>query len=252
MLEAPPVRNIAYLVAIVVVIAAAASQAFDLARAGQLSMIVWIGVPTLALAIVGVVRAQRDGMLYRRGAFDEGEGPHYLATGKGWLNVRSGDFTRGFLAAAVLFGGSWVFTKVVMPVGSARESWIARLYLQLGDPTTLRKNVAVVAVAIVVMSIAEELVWRGLVTSLLEEKVGTRRAWVWAAVLYAVAHVPTVWALRDPVAGPNPMILVAALGCGLVWGYMARRFERLLPGIFSHVLFDWTVLMMFRLWGPSV
>jgi membrane protease YdiL (CAAX protease family) len=109
-----------------------------------------------------------------------------------------------------------------------------------------------VVAAIIVTAIGEELVWRGLVTSLLEERVGSRRAWVWAAVLYAVALLPTLWALRDPVAGLNPVLPVAALVSGLVWGGMSRRFERLLPGMFSHVLLAWTVLMMFRLWGPSL
>ena len=159
---------------------------------------------------------------------------------------------RGFAAAAVLFGGAYAFMRFVAPPDSPRASWLARLYLQLGDPTMLRKNVAMVVAAIIIVAVAEEILWRGLVVSLLEEKIGSSRAWVWAAVLYSVAHAPTIWALSDPVAGPNPVIVLAALGCGLVWGGMARRFERLLPGIFSHVLFDWTVVMMFRLWGPSV
>ncbi len=240
-------RNVAYLVAIVVAVAIGSHFAFQLARAGQPSFLLWIGLPTVILAIIGAVRAHSHGDLYRRSTFDERGGG-----GAGWLNVRSGDFTRGFAGAAVLFGGAYAFTKVVAPVGSDRESWLARLYLQLGDPTTLRKNVAFIVVAIIVMAAAEELVWRGLVTSLLEERVGSRRAWVWAAVLYALAHLPTMWALRDPVAGLNPVLPAAALAAGLVWGFMARRFERLLPGIFSHVLFDWVVLMMFRLWGPSI
>jgi membrane protease YdiL (CAAX protease family) len=239
------VRNVAYLVAIVVAIATGSHFAFQLARAGQPSFLLWIGVPTVLIAIAGALRAQSNGDLYRRGSFDE-------RGGAGWLNVRSGDFTRGFAGAAVLFGAAYAFTKIVAPVGSDRESWLARLYLQLGDPSTLRKHVGFIVIAIVIMAVAEELVWRGLVTSLLEERVGSRRAWVWAAVLYSLAHVPTLWALRDPVAGLNPILPAAALGAGLVWGYMARRFERLLPGIFSHVLFDWTVLMMFRLWGPSI
>jgi membrane protease YdiL (CAAX protease family) len=241
------VRNVAYLVAIVVALGIGSHFAFQLARAGQPSFLLWIAVPTVAIAVLGAIRAHRDGDLYRRSSFDEGGGG-----GAGWLNVRSGDFTRGFAAAAVLFGAAWGFTKLVAPVGSDRESWLARRYLQLGDPTTLRKNVAFVVVAILVMAISEELVWRGLVTSLLEEKVGSRRAWVWASVLYALANVPTLWALRDPVAGLNPVLPAAALAAGLVWGFMARKFGRLLPGIFSHVLFDWTVLMMFRLWGPSI
>lgn len=238
-------RNFAYLAGIVVAIAAGSHFAFQLTRAGQPSSLLCLGIPTVILAVVGAIRAHRDGDLYRRTSFDEGGGA-------GWLNVRSGDFTRGFAGAALLFGLAWGFTKLVAPVGSDRESWLARLYLQVGDPTTLRKSVAFVVLAILILAIAEELVWRGLVTSLLEEHVGTRRAWVWAAVLYALAQLPTLWALRDPVAGLNPVLPAAALASGLVWGYMARRFGRLLPGIFSHVLFDWTVLMMFRLWGPSI
>jgi membrane protease YdiL (CAAX protease family) len=242
------VRNLAYLGAIVLAIATGAHFAFQLSRAGQPSFLLWIGVPTVIIAVIGAIRAHRQGDLYRRGSFDENGN----AGGAGWLNVRSGDFTRGFAAAGLLFASAWGFMRVVAPVGSDRESWLARLYLQLGDPSTLKKNVVFVVIAIVVMSIAEELVWRGLVTSLLEDLVGSRRAWVWAAVLYAIAHVPTLWALRDPVAGLNPVLPAAALAAGLVWGFMARRFERLLPGIFAHVLFDWAVLMMFRLWGPSV
>lgn len=238
-------RNLAYLVGIVVAVAVGSHFAFQLGRGGQASFLVWLAVPTLAIAAVGAFRAHRDGDLYRRSSFDEGGG-------LGWLNVRSGDFTRGFAASALLFGSAWGFMKLVAPVGSDRESWLARLYLQVGDPTTLRKSVGLVVVAILVLAIAEEIVWRGLVTSLLEEHVGSQRAWVWAAVLYAVAQLPTLWALRDPIAGLNPVLPVAALASGLVWGFMARRFGRLLPGIFSHVLFDWTVLMMFRLWGPSI
>lgn len=227
-------RNVGYLVGIVLTIAVAAHFAFDVSRAGTSAAVLIMAVPTVLLALLGIVRAKNDGIL------------------KHWAAVRGGDFTRGFASAAVLFGAAYVFTKIVMPPESARASWIARLYLQLGDPSTLRKSVGTVVIAIVVLSICEEIVWRGLVVSLLEEKIGSRRAWVWAAVLYTIAHVPTVWALRDPVAGPNPVILLGALAGGLLWGAMARKFDRLLPSIFSHVLFDWAVVMMFRLWGPSV
>lgn len=240
-------RNVAYLVSIVVAIAVGSHFAFQLSLTGQPLVLLWICAPTLIIAIIGAVRAHKDGDLYRRSTFDEKGG-----SGSGWLNVRSGDFTRGFFAAALLFAGAWVFNRFVATPASGRDSWLARLYLQLGDPTALRAHVPYVIAAIIIMAVADELVWRGLVTSLLEERVGSRRAWVWAAVLYALAHAPTVWALRDPVAGLNPVLPLAALACGLVWGFMARRFERLLPSIFAHVLFDWTVLMMFRLWGPSI
>lgn len=223
--------QVGFLVGIVGVIAVATHFGLQPSRAGQGTAFLWIGVPTVVLAALGVIRAHRDGTL--------GD----------WFRVKSGDFTRGFGAAALLFGAAFLVTK---SLGLPRILWVARAYEQLGDAADLRKRVALVVVGIVVTAIAEEILWRGLVTSLLEEKIGSRRAWVWAAVLYAVAQVPSAWALSDPNAGPNPLLIVAALGCGLVWGFMARRFERLLPSIFSHLLFSWTVMMMFRLWGPSV
>ena len=98
---------------------------------------------------------------------------------------------------------------------------------------------------------AEEIVWRGLATSLLAETIGSRFAWAAGAGLYALAYVPTMAALAVP-SGPNPLLPIAALGAGLVWGAMARRAGRLTPGIVSHALFDWCVVVMFRLWGESL
>ncbi len=226
--------NVVALALIVLAVAASTFLGFDLERAGQPSFALVACGPTVVLAVVAVLRARRDGVL------------------KDWFGFRGGDFTVGFLTAAALFGATWLFTRQTMGRGTARESWLARLYLQMGDPTVLRKHVAWVVVAVVIMSVAEELVWRGLVISLLEEKVGSRRAWVYAPVLYAVAHIPSAWALRDPVAGLNPLLPLGALVCGLAWSYMFRRLGRLTPGMFSHGLFDWGVVMMFRLWGPSL
>jgi membrane protease YdiL (CAAX protease family) len=104
----------------------------------------------------------------------------------------------------------------------------------------------------VVAATAEEIVWRGLVTRQIAEVAGSRSAWLWAAALYALAQAPTLYRLRDPVAGINPILVLAALGLGLVWGGMSRVFGRLVPGILSHAAFDWCVIMMFRLWGPGV
>ena len=74
-------------------------------------------------------------------------------------------------------------------------------------------------------------------------------AWVWAAGLYALSYVPTMWSLRAG-GGLNPMLAIAAAGGALVWGGMARAFGNLAPSILAHALFDWAVVMMFPLWGP--
>lgn len=219
---------------VVLVVGAASYFGFSPARAGSPSLYLVIGLPNLLLAAFALARAKRDGVL------------------KEWFGVRGGDFSLGFLTAAVLFAATWAFTRAFLPTGSPREAWLALVYAQTGDPQKLRAHVALVVVGLVGMAICEEIVWRGLVVSLLEEKVGSRRAWLYAPVLYALAHVPASFALADPKAGPNPLLPLAALGCGLVWSFLARKLGRLTPGIFSHALFLWSVVMMFRMWGPSV
>lgn len=224
----------AILAVVVLVVGVASYFGFLPERAGSPSLYLVIGLPNVALAAFALVRARRDGVL------------------KHWFGVRGGDFSIGFVTAGALFAATWAFVRVFLPQGSPRTAWLARIYLQTGDPADLRKHVAFVVVGLVLMAVCEEIVWRGLVVSLLEEKVGSSRAWLYAPVLYAVAHVPAAFALRDPAAGPNPLLPLAALACGLLWSFLNRKLGRLTPGIFSHGLFLWSVVMMFRMWGPSV
>ncbi len=168
------------------------------------------------------------------------------------LWIRGGDFTLGTVSAAALFGAAFAFARWVAPLGTPRAGWLLRVYLQLGDPDVLRKKVALVWIAIALAALAEELVFRYLVPALLEEKLGSRYAWIASAGLYSLAHAPTAFAMRRAETGLNPLLPVAALGCGLVWGALARRTGRLLPSVFSHAIFNVAVVMMFRLYGPSV
>ncbi len=188
--------------------------------------------PSVVLGLVAAVWARREELL--------GE----------WLSPRWGDFSRGLVGAVVLFVAAWAFCRVVTPVGSPREIWLVTLYGQIGDPRTLQAHGAEVAAAVVAAAVAEEVVWRGLVTQLLADALGSRTAWLWAAGLYALAAAPTAWALRGGDGPLDPALVVYALGGGLLWGFMGRAFGRLAPSILAHALFDWGVVMMFRLWGP--
>lgn len=231
-------RQIVSLVALVAIVGTGATFAFrapEKPHASGLPVhLLYLAVPTVLLAIAGLARAYRDGTL------------------GSWMRVRTGDFTRGFLAALLLFVGAWFFAHSVIPQTAPRSIWLARLYLQLGDPEILRQHVGIVVAFILTMAACEEIVWRGLATDLFAELVGSRRAWICGAAVYALAHAPTMWLLRDPKVGYNPLLVFAALAAGLVWGALTRMSGRLWPAIFSHALFDWAALMMFRLWGPSV
>ena len=228
-------RTALWLVIVTSVAGVASYLGFQLERAGLLSFVLVVSVPSIVLAVLGGWRAQRDGELVD------------------WIRPSWGDFTAGFLATLVLFAASYGATKLFAPTGSDHESWLARLYLQLGNPMILRAHPVSVAGTLIVMAIADEVLWRGVVTRLIAERVGSRTAWLYAIVPYALTQVPTMWALRDPVAGLNPVLPIAAIGGGLVWGALARQQGgRLVPGMVSHALLNWSLLMMFRLWGPSV
>ena len=227
-----PVRLLG-LAGIVAIVGATAYLAFQTERAGERSFWLLAGGPVLALAPIAILIGWRDGEL------------------AAWMRPKAGDFTLGFLSAALLFLGAYGFSRLVLPSGSPRAIWLARLYLQMGDPATLREHPALLFAGLIGVAAAEEIVWRGLATSLLAGALGSRWAWVGSAALYALAYVPTMWALRVP-SGLDPLLPLAALGAGLTWGWMARRFDRLTPGIVSHALFDWCIVVMFRLWGESL
>ncbi len=214
----------------VVVTGASSFLAFSPERSGSVAFWALALGPTVALAAAAAAWAHREDFLTE------------------WLSPRWGDFTRGVLGAVALFGAAWGVTRIIAPVGSPREIWLVSLYGQLGDPRVLQAHAPLVAAAVAAAAIAEEVVWRGTVTQLLAERVGSRSAWVWAAALYALALLPTAWALRGG-NGLNPLLVIAAGGAGLVWGGMARAFGSLAPSILAHALFDWAVLMMFPLWG---
>jgi membrane protease YdiL (CAAX protease family) len=219
-------------VAVAVVVTATSSYlAFSPERSDTIGFWALAVAPTVVLAGAASVWAYREDLL------------------REWLSPTWGDFTRGLAGAVALFGIAWAVTRLLAPVGSKREIWLVSLYGQIGDPRTLQAHAPAVALAVAAAALAEEVLWRGAVTQLLAERVGSRAAWIWAAGFYALAFVPTAWALRAG-EGVNPLLVIAALGGGLLWGALTRAFGRLVPSILAHALFDWAILMMFPLWGP--
>ncbi len=217
---------------VVLLTGAGAVLAFDLDRAGERSFWAFAVGPTAVVALFALARAARDGDLSS-------------------LRPAWGDATWGLASAGALLAAATLCVPVLAPIGSPRESWLARLYLQIGDPRWLHAHTGLVALLVLAAAAAEEIVWRGLVTELIAERVGSRTAWAWASIPYALSLVPTAWALRDPEAGMNPLLVVGALGLGLAWGAIARFTRRLVPGVLSHAAFDLGVIVFFRLWGHA-
>lgn len=228
----PPVSKreaVSLAFAVTIATGAVITYAFNPARAGQATMIGAIGGLYAMLAVVAVVRLRRRGELYAR------------------FRPMSGDMTLAAVSAGVLYGLARIVQMLLAGHGSPQEAWIVRLYLQIGDTAAAGRGT--IGAAVFVTAALEETVWRGLVMLSLEDAFGGRRALAYATLLFGLAHVPTLWLLRDPVAGLNPLVFLAALGCSLVWGAIVLRTNRLTPAVLAHALFSWSVVE-FPLWRP--
>jgi membrane protease YdiL (CAAX protease family) len=209
---------------VLVVIAAAVAYAFRLPLAGSPSMWLGIGLPYLALTLIGLVRLRQKQLL------------------RTFLRFRPGDPSLGILLGLALLGGAWLFARLVLPAGAVERAWLLRVFLIAGDSSGITTVALLLAIVV-----CEEVVWRGWVQTELRETLGPRRAWAAGAVLYAAAHLPTLFTLQDPAAGKNPLLVLAALGCGLCWGFLAERSGRLMPGLFAHAVFSYLATKSFWL-----
>ncbi|MBM2813664.1 MAG: protease [Ignavibacteria bacterium] len=75
---------------------------------------------------------------------------------------------------------------------------------------------------------AEEIFWRGYVQNNLAKKYGDMNGFFITTAIYTLVHI---W-------GFNLMLLVAALFCGLFWGWMFMKYKSLTPGLISHAVWD--------------
>ncbi len=218
------------LVLIVSTVALANFIALQPAFAGSFKLWLSLSVPYAVLAGVGLYSFQRGGTLGHR------------------LRPRSGDLSLGAVVAGLLLVGSWVGRSVLTPAGSPEQAWLFNLYLQIGDPEIIQRSFALTLLTLALAAF-EEIVWRGLVLDLLTEGYGARAAWLLSAVLYALALTPSLYTLRAPQAGLNPLLVFAGFGCGLVWAFMTRVTGRLPPAIIAHMAFTYFSVVQFRLPG---
>jgi membrane protease YdiL (CAAX protease family) len=201
---------------VLLAVAAAIASSLRPVLAGSWAM--WLGllVPYVLVSALGLLRLRRSKRL------------------RPLVRFQPGDPTLGAVVGFGLLASAWAVKSVLFRGSSAEHAWLFWLFRQVGEVS--RPSIAVALIAIVV---CEELTWRGWVQDELRQALGARRGWVACAGLYALAHVATLFTLRDETAGLNPLVVLAALGCGLVWGFLAERTGRILPSIFAHAVYSY-------------
>ncbi|HEX2880796.1 MAG TPA: CPBP family intramembrane glutamic endopeptidase [Polyangiaceae bacterium] len=151
------------------------------------------------------------------------------------FTLKGGDLSIGIMLGLGLLAMAWLIKTRLVPSGSDREGWLFQIFLLTGPIVSSTAK----TLALVLLAAMEEVIWRGFVAHDLTQALGARRALPLAAVLYAVAVLPTAWTLADASAGLNPLIVLAALGCGICWTFLALRSKRLFAVWISHAVFSY-------------
>jgi hypothetical protein len=136
----------------------------------------------------------------------------------------------GLLSAAVLYVIFWAGNQLVRELLPRAVGGIASLYSLKGGAGTAR-----VALLIgLVIGPGEELVWRGVIQRAFTAQLGAVRGLLAATGLYAVVHL----------SSGNPMLILAALVCGLFWGLLYQRTSSIALVVISHTAWDLVVFLV--------
>jgi membrane protease YdiL (CAAX protease family) len=144
----------------------------------------------------------------------------------------------GILLAALLYGVFYAGNRFLMIVSRLfpsllpdRAGNIASVYANLGGLSPI----VVGLLLFFPIGFGEEIFWRGFVQRRFSERGTATSAFVVTTLLYTAIHVPT----------GNPVLILAALTCGLFWGGVYWATGSLVPVLVSHMLWD---PLIFVLW----
>jgi membrane protease YdiL (CAAX protease family) len=137
----------------------------------------------------------------------------------------------GAVVGGLMTGATYLLYPGLVTIAPSIARDTAFLYAAFRAP-----SLAVASLALAPVILGEELVWRGVVQNALVRRLGPSLGVSLAAVAYALAHAPL----------GSPVLVLAALLCGLCWGALRVASGSLVPTLVAHLLWDALVL----LWLP--
>lgn len=139
----------------------------------------------------------------------------------------------GIGSALALYGIFWIGKAAAHFLFPFAPAQIAAVYATRSQLDT----VLIGLFLLLLMGPAEEIYWHGFVQRRLVERHGAAAGVLGTALIYALVHAVSL----------NPMLILAAGVCGLFWGLLYQREQRLIPLILSHSLWDVLIFVLFPL-----
>jgi membrane protease YdiL (CAAX protease family) len=142
-----------------------------------------------------------------------------------WRKIGIGMLS-AFLLYLLFFVGNFLSRKWFNFAGSGIEG----VYSFKGDAAGIR----IALLMLLVIGPGEELFWRGYLQRKLSVKTGKWAGLILALILYTGVHIFT----------GNIMLIMAALICGLLWGWMYMKYNSLVINVISHTVWDIVVFLL--------
>lgn len=143
----------------------------------------------------------------------------------------------GFGSALVLYVVFWAGNNLSRHMFASAGRGIAAVY-------DFKQGASTIRVALLMAGIigpGEEIFWRGYLQRGLALRIGPTAGFFAVTALYTGIHV----------FSGNPMLILAALICGLFWGALYLRFESVLLNAVSHTVWDVAVFLLFPFAQPG-
>lgn len=138
----------------------------------------------------------------------------------------------GMGIAIALWGVFWVGDKVSAWMFSFARPQVDLIY---GLKDT-QDEIIIATLLLLIIGPAEEIFWRGYVQRRVSERFNANIGFIVTTAIYALVHI---WAM-------NFMLFMAALVCGVLWGFAYRLWpKQLFALIVSHAVWDAMVFVIF-------
>ncbi len=136
----------------------------------------------------------------------------------------------GLLAAFGLFllfyAGNYLIRLIIEQAGEG----IQNVYAFKQDASPWR----IALLMLLIIGPGEELFWRGYLQRHLAGRIGKVSGFLLAAFIYTAVHIAT----------GNAVLVLAALVCGVFWGWLYMKYRSMLINIVSHTAWDIAVFIL--------
>ena len=149
---------------------------------------------------------------------------------KSYFAVKGKLIVIGLVSAAVLYLIFFVGNYISSLLFDFSRNQIENIY----STKEQADKIHIAAALLFIIGPAEEIFWRGFIQHSFAEKYGDTKAFIIATLIYALVHL---WSF-------NFMLIMAALICGLFWGWIFLKFKSLVPVIISHAVWDVAIFVI--------